>query len=561
MKVYTADFETTTDPDDCRVWAAATCDLDDPDDVWMTNDVFDFIDWMGSHTGSRLYFHNLSFDSVFLIHALEFDGWEYIEDTECRGPKTYSAVISDMNQVYSLTLWFSSRRKVVIYDSLRVIPMKVAEVARAFDLPMGKGDLDYEAFREKGHEITPEERDYIERDVRIMALAMRTMLDQGMDKMTAGSNALADFKAGYGGHKGFRSIFPLITDEEDEFMRRAYRGGYVYCNPVNAGKIVGEGVVLDVNSLYPSVMWCSHGELIPFGRPEWFDGSPFECDRLETRPLWIACVVCTFELREGHLPCIQLKGNMRFKATEYLSSSDGEVCMTLTNVDYDLYSQQYDFIVLEWMGGYCMQGSQYYFRDYIAKWTDVKIKAGKAGNKGLRQLAKLMLNSLYGKLATRPDVTGRRPVIEDGILRFRDMEPEHREGVYLPAGIFITSWARFFTVTSCQKSYDRFCYADTDSMHLLGKDVPEGVEVDDFELGKWAVEGRFNRAKFLRAKCYAEDFDDGLEVHVAGMPEACHRYVTLENFCIGASYQGKLYRRNVRGGIVLEEGPMTLRAT
>ena len=560
MRSYTADFETTTDPEDCRVWAVATCDIENPDDIWISNDVYDFVDWMSDHTGSRVYFHNLSFDSIFLISALELAGWEYVEDIDTRTRNTYSAMVSDMNQVYSLTLWFSKRKKVVLYDSYRVIPLKVADVAKAFDLPMGKGDLDYEAFRERGHEITPEERDYIERDVKIMALAMGTMLAQGMDKMTAGANALADFKAGFGGHKGFRSIFPLLTDDEDEFIRRAYRGGYVYCDPRTAGELVGDGIVLDVNSLYPSVMWCAHGELMPFGRGEWFDGCPMEYERIDRRPLWVACVVCSFELREDRLPCIQLKGNNRFKATEYLASSDGEVCMTLTSVDYALYTEHYEFEVYEWMGGYCFQGSTDYFRDYIAKWTQVKVEAGRVGNKGMRQLAKLMLNSLYGKLATRPVVKSRKPVIEDGIVRFRDLPDEHREGVYLPAGVFITSWARWYTVTSCQANYERFCYADTDSMHLLGTELPEGIEIDDQELGKWAHEATFSRARFLRAKCYAEEVDGELEVHVSGMPDRCHEYVTLENFEIGMSYPGKLYRRNVPGGIVLEEGPMTLRA-
>ena len=29
MKIYTADFETTTDVSDCRVWAWCTCDIDE----------------------------------------------------------------------------------------------------------------------------------------------------------------------------------------------------------------------------------------------------------------------------------------------------------------------------------------------------------------------------------------------------------------------------------------------------------------------------------------------------------------------------------------------------
>ena len=35
------------------------------------------------------------------------------------------------------------------------------------------------------------------------------------------------------------------------------------------------------------------------------------------------------------------------------------------------------------------------FDEYVDHWTEVKIKAGKEGNNGMRQIAKLMLNSLY----------------------------------------------------------------------------------------------------------------------------------------------------------------------
>ena len=41
-KRYTADFETTTDPDDCRVWAFAICPLDNIDNVMWGNRIDGF---------------------------------------------------------------------------------------------------------------------------------------------------------------------------------------------------------------------------------------------------------------------------------------------------------------------------------------------------------------------------------------------------------------------------------------------------------------------------------------------------------------------------------------
>ena len=40
--------------------------------------------------------------------------------------------------------------------------------------------------------------------------------------------------------------------------------------------------------------------------------------------------------------------------------------------------------------------------DYGDKWTEVKTKASIKGNEGMRTIAKLQLNSLYGKMASNP---------------------------------------------------------------------------------------------------------------------------------------------------------------
>ena len=40
------------------------------------------------------------------------------------------------------------------------------------------------------------------------------------------------------------------------------------------------------------------------------------------------------------------------------------------------------------------------FKGYIDKWIEVKNEATRTGNKGMRQVAKILLNSLYGKFAT-----------------------------------------------------------------------------------------------------------------------------------------------------------------
>lgn len=558
-KSYTADFETTTDLEDCRVWACAVCEVDNTDNIEYGTDVKWFVNWCKQHAQCNVYFHNLAFDGAFIMDWLERNNWRWVNSRSDVTDMTYTTVISDSNQVYCIELYFTPLFHVKLLDSLKIIPLSVAQMAKAYKLPLLKGTIDYEAFREIGHILTDEEKSYIENDVKIVAMVLSEFLKNGLNKMTAGSNALSDFRQMSGGKKGFRRYFSELTDEQDTFIRKAYRGGFTYVNPKYQNKVLGEGIVLDVNSLYPSVMNSCDGERLPYGEPVWFTGKPKTNNAFN---LWVASITCSFRLRDGYIPCIQLKGNYRFNQTEYLTKSDGDVTFTITNVDWELIKKHYHIYNLRWNGGYLFKSASFLFKSYIDKWVTIKNNATIEGNAGMRQIAKLMLNSLYGKFATRTTVYSRRPMLVDDVLRYVDLPPEEREAIYLPVGVFVTSYARYKTITAAQSQYDRFIYADTDSLHLLGNEIPDNLDIDDVKLGAWKHESSFWQAKFLRAKCYIEYEvgSDSPTVKVAGMPSSCHKYVDIDNFDYGMTYPGKLYTKRVKGGIVLVEDNMQIRS-
>lgn len=556
MKFYVADFETTTDVDDCRVWAWCVCDVDNVDFLIYGNNIESFVNWCSCVGNCQMYFHNLGFDGAFIMDYLERSGWTWVENSMKVTCNNYTTLISDNNMIYNITLYFDKLRKTRIFDSLKIIPLSVKAMAKAYGLDEGKGELDYESYREIGHILTDEEKDYIRRDVQIVAHVMKRYLDGGLTKMTAGSNALWDYKKMCGGYNKFRIVYPELTQEQDAFIRQAYRGGFTYCNPQFQDKLLGEGLVFDVNSLYPSVMASCSKEILPIGKPVWFDGEPRSTSYY---PLWVALVTCTFKLKPEHIPCIQLKGNFRFRQTEYLDNSNGDVSFCTTSVDWNLICQQYDVKNVRWLGGFKFQASDKQFIRYVDKWVAVKNQATIEGNKGQRQIAKLMLNSLYGKFATRTKIIGKQPKLIDNVVHYIPMEPEERKPVYLPVGVFVTAWARYKTITSAQKVYDRFAYADTDSLHLIGTEIPDSIEVDPVKLGAWKHESTFTRAKFIRQKTYCEEIDGELVVHVAGMPAYIHSQVTFDNFHLGSTYYGKLYQKRVPGGIVLVPGEMEIR--
>lgn len=573
---FTADFETTTDKNDCRVWAYALCEIGGEYSTTVGNSIDDMFSKI-SDKNHTLYFHNLKFDGEFILYWLFQNGYTHVKDQKELTTKTFSTLISNMGVFYTITICHkaSGRNKICtkIIDSLKIIPFSVEVIAQSFKLPISKLEIDYKAYREPGHELTAEEIAYIQNDVKIVAMALNTLFDQGLKKITQGSNALYDYKSTIGGELKFRDAFPELKPEDDMIIRKAYRGGFTYCNPRFQNKRLGAVSVFDVNSLYPSQMYTRP---LPYGQPvrflEKYEYNP-------EYPLYVQRIRCRFKIKNNMIPTIQIKNTMSFIPNEYLTSTKGEeVVLTLTSVDLELLVSHYNVDISEYLGGYMFKAKTGMFHDYIDKWMEVKAQSTIEGNGGMRTLAKLMLNALYGKFGLKMQCQSKIPYYtEEGLVKYRDGEEELRKPVYIPMACFITAWARYTTITAAQKVYARFIYADTDSLHLIGHEIPEGLDVDATRLGAWDYEMQADDAIFLRQKTYmehpcgksAEEFKKknpetyeethGWKVTCAGMAKGCYKYVTPDNFKIGTTYQGKLRHERVRGGVVLTEDEFTIR--
>lgn len=538
MNIATCDFETTTDVNDCRVWAAGFCDIDTLEFNYG-NTIDYFFEFAVNY--NKIYFHNLKFDGEFLLAELFRRGYKHTKNRKVNAGE-FSTLISDMGQYYNICINIDGKL-VNIYDSLKLLPFTVDKIAKMFNLPILKGEIDYNEYRPVGHVLTQNEVDYLKNDCEIMARALMIQFKQNLKKITIGSNALSDYK-NIIGKKKFERNFPVL--EYDEKLRKSYKGGFTYLNPVHAGVEIGKGIVLDVNSLYPAMMYFKN---LPYGEGQYFTGEYKENKIYNT---YIQKFECEFELKENKIPTIQLKGNYSYKPTEYITKSYGIVELTLTNVDLKLFLENYNVYNLHFYEGYKFKSNSNMFKSYIDKWMNVKIKAEQEGNGAMRTLAKLMLNNLYGKFSTNPVKRCKIPYY-DNRVRYRVDEPELTDGLYLPVGAFITSYARETTIRSAMKVYDRFIYSDTDSLHLIGEEIPDSLKIDKYNLGEWKHESTFTRAKFLRAKTYIEEIDGELKITCAGMPKRCHEQVTFNNFNIGAEYTGKLIPKHVDGGIVLDE--------
>ena len=568
MSKFTADFETATWlSDETYVWAWATCEIDEPENIEIGNNIETFFDYCNKFHNSTFYFHNLKFDGEFIIHYLLTHGFEHIKNSKDRKDNSFTTLISDMGMFYQIVVYLKvgnkKTNKITFIDSLKIIPFSVADIAKSFGLPISKLEIDYDEPREIGHILTNEERDYIKNDVKIVALALKTLFDETLTSITSASNALKDFKTTHSKRR-FDRLFPALPYEVDKDMRQAYKGGFTYLNPIYDSIDVDDGVVLDVNSLYPSVMY---EKPMPIGYPEFYEGV-YEDDLVY--PLYIQMLTCSFKIKKNKIPTIQIKKS-HFTDNEYLESSDNEiVCLTLSNIDLKLFLEQYDVYDLNYICGWKFKSMKGIFTDYIDKWIGVKIEASKSGNKGMRTLAKLMLNSLYGKFATSQDVQEKYPYIEDDVIKYYLGEKDKKKGLYLPIGIFITSYAREKTIRTSQaiKDYsiekygkDLYIYSDTDSIHTLLpiEELKQFCDIDDYALGKWKHESTFTKARFIRQKCYLELIDNQMKITCAGMPKSCYEFVEWEKFKKGFTCGGKLTFKHVKGGVKLVETDFTIK--
>lgn len=566
-KKFVADFETINDINDCRVWCWSISEIGNTENTQIGKTIEEFFAHLETIPNSDVYFHNLAFDGQFILSYLLNNTYVHTEDKKLQ-PKQFSTLITDDGAFYIIKVCLKRYCNITFYDSLKKLPFKVKVIAKAFGLQESKGEIDYNKYRPVGYELDENEKEYVKNDTIIVAKALEHQFNENLTKMTIASDALSSFKSLI----EFEKFFPSLDDNIDQFCRKAYRGGWVYVNPRYQNKDCYNIEVYDVNSLYPSQMY---DQPLPYGDPVYFKGE-YQYD--PNYPLYIIHILVRFKLKENALPMIQIKNNYLYNGREYLDHVDTLVDLTLTNVDFELFKDMYDILDIEYLEGFKFASISGLFKPYIDKWNKVKMdNTGEGGVPALRTIAKLMLNSLYGKFATRTHTKKKIPYLkENGVVGYMLTDEEIKESIYTPVACFITAWARNKTIRSAynlmqgkhkingktiNNDKDYFIYADTDSIHTFVNDNIEYLlDIDSKELGKWKHESSPDKARFLRAKTYIECMGEDIDVKCAGMSDEVKKYVTFDNFHYGfIDTEHKLGRKTTKGGVVLQPTPFEIK--
>ena len=625
FRTFVGDFETTVyeGQKHTEVWASAIVELNSEDvKIFKSIDeTFDYLSVMKDNV--IVYYHNLKFDGSFWLSYLLVDRnfkqaynktGERINDVEWQQEKemknnTFKYSISDKGQFYTIIIKVNNKF-IEIRDSLKLLPFSVKKIGKSFETKHKKLDMEYTGFRYSGCEITLEEQEYIKNDVLVVKEALEIMYNEGHNKLTIGSCCLEEYKKLIG-KDDYTMYFPNLTEIEldkdtygsfnaEEYIRKSYRGGWCYVVKGKENKIYENGVTADVNSLYPSVMSSESGNRYPVGKPYFWKGNYIDEEALKTNRYFFIRIKTRFYIKENKLPFIQVKGNLLYNGREMLETSDiydaetdtyckeildfngnlvsTRVELTLTMTDYYLLKEHYDLVDFEILDGVWFYTEIGIFDTYIDKYK--KIKTVSTGAK--RELAKLFLNNLYGKMATSTDssfkIARRR---EDGSLKFTCIERFDKEPGYIAIGAAITSYARCFTITAAQLNYHGpnkhgFIYADTDSIHCdLSADRIKGVPVHPTAFCHWKLESSWDYALFIRQKTYLEHITEHdlepvespyYDIKCAGMPATCknqfieqieHGTKVITDFTQGLQVDGKLMPKRIKGGVILE--PVTFK--
>ena len=329
----------------------------------------------------------------------------------------------------------------------------------------------------------------------------------------------------------------------ESYCRKAYHGGLnITRNAALGSEIIDlEGYVLDANSLYP---FCMKNFYYPVKEPKVLKGEP------DART-WREChngftymylrVKVALRLKKGGIPCVQLPARdkqcfthkrgwiestqyFNYHTQEYVPESEEDpnlVELTLTQTDFELMAENYDILKIEYINHVIFLTTKELFEDYVDEYYKKKSNATTPGEK---RISKMMLNGLSGSMARLPEYTNLQIEIDDdGRIKVEENVTQGGQSwVYI--GAAITSYGRKYLIDHAKKCGSLWLYSDTDSVHLIGQNIPSFFKIGD-GLGEWKIEKEWDQVIYYKAKMYGMIKDGKAHLTLAGVPRDNVRFL------------------------------------
>lgn len=498
-----------------------------------------------------IYFHNLSYDWVFL-RKFFFNKFGF--------------PVRSLNTKPHYPIMVEFANGLVIKDSLILAQRGLEKWAKDLNVEHLKasGKWDYDILRDQQREFSKDELEYIEHDTLAGVECIQKTMDTLQKKIfsmpyTATGIPREELRKRAKPYKA-RDRFKAqaLTYEQQLIMEQLYHGGYTHGNRKYVNRlIIGDIKMYDFASSYPFVMLS---EKYPSGKFT----DLHDCDisyilrNSENYAFMFKLVMINPRLKDDSVPmpalqyskCVKvfnpIADNGRILAAHYIE-------IYLNEIDLEVIADQYTF------DKHLCVGVQVAPKDYLPKWfTDYIYECFtaktmlKGGDAVQYSIAKAKVNSLYGMCVQHPVKDELLENYETGDYDVKeDFEPEDAYEKYLNNrntilpyqwGVWVTSYAfrNLFKLGACAGTW---LYSDTDScagmdwdeeaLSSYNKLCKEKLQRNGY--GPVVKDGReywlgiaeldedhiFTEFKFMGAKRYAfrTACDNELHITVAGVPK------------------------------------------
>lgn len=461
-----------------------------------------------------VFVYNLSFEWSFLLPVLLEHGFTFKETIDKEDEYCYNTISThSVSSVWNINLKFSAKGGNIIFrDLAKLYGGGLGNVAKAFNLPTQKGEIDYRLNRlhRPPRYATKEEKEYCFKDTRIIIDILLEMIKRN-DKFFFNSMSMASYSMRMMIKQGFprsckpygeyRKLYPLLGKEETEFLRNAVSGGITYAPERWQFKEVhGDIMAIDKNSMHPSSAYFNK---FAYGYGEYRTGEPTDYANYSN-----CCHV------KVSYCGVKLHSVIKLIGLNFIDDFE----LTLWDFEIDTMYLCYKNLKVEYIDYYRYKKRPLPWRRYYANCRYKLIEAKKNHDDFNTLYNKLLINSSYGKSLERSHLEiFENTIDEEGIITsisHEKMKPSYMNDdewslkeinskyTYLPYGSQIPAFSRCDLIRTALKinpEGDKILYFDTDSIFFIVDEetmtnLPKAVKFGEF-LGEWKIDKE--ASKFL----------------------------------------------------------------
>lgn len=465
-----------------------------------------------------IYIYNLSFEWSFILPKLLERGFHYKIGIEKDDEYVFNSVSTkSCSSVWGVNLKFGkSYGSILIKDLAKIFGGGLGKVAKAFNLPTQKGEIDYRKNRLHNYVVTDEEREYCFKDTRIIIDILLKMQEKN-DKEFFKSLSMASYsmkqllKFGFPRaakpYKEYRKYYPELNAEETDFLRRGVEGGITYAPSKWQYKIIEKPILhIDKHQMHPS---SGYFNLFPYGEGEYFKG----------RPPMGRISACRIRISYDD---VKLHSIIKLIGLDAIEDFE----LVVWSFEIPTMKKCYVNLEIEYLDGYAYKMRYLPWRKYYAYNYRERLKAKKRHDDFYILYYKLLNNASYGKHLEKPhNIDLENYINEFGIIDSlqhpKDKIEVSAKYTYLPVGSCIPAYSRVDLIeTALLFGWEKIVYFDTDSIFCLydeeTKKVWDSLNQEDF-LGGWGLEEIIDKAQFTAPKRYKLEVEGELTVKAGGI--------------------------------------------